>query len=265
MKEINEINMSRMNNGAHFTYMSDILNRAKNDTKVKNKTVTQIAALEAALADENANLKLSRKSLLTDDIAEADAQRDALYSGYKKAVEGFLNMPVEAMAKAAKELNQHIIDYQIDTKAQMDKETGMLVNFIEDLEKKYNEQVAALALTPFVTSLKAANERLRTLTEQRTDERTGITVGATTKARKATDDAYRMLVKWVNALTLVEGEEGYANFIDYVNTQIVHYKREVLHQKSTAPSTSGDGGNEGDGSDEGDEGNDDGESPDPIV
>ena len=77
-------------------------------------------------------MKLSRKSLLTDDIAEADAKRDSLYSGYKKAVQGFLNLPVEAMAQAAKVLNQHLKDYGIDPKMQLDRETGMLINFIAD-------------------------------------------------------------------------------------------------------------------------------------
>lgn len=46
--------------------------------------------------------------MLTDDIATADAERDGLYSGYKKAVNGFKNLSVENMAKAAKVLTQHI-------------------------------------------------------------------------------------------------------------------------------------------------------------
>lgn len=72
-----------------------------------------------------------------------------------------------------------------------------------------------------------------------------ITVGALKTARTASDDAYRALVKMVNALALVFGEKDYTSFIDYVNTEITHYKHEVLNQKSTSPSTSGgstDGG-----------------------
>lgn len=62
--------------------------------------------------------------MLTDDIATADVERDGLYSGYKKAVNGFKNLPVENMAKAAKVLTQHIKDYSIDPKMQLDKEMG---------------------------------------------------------------------------------------------------------------------------------------------
>lgn len=174
MKEIGTISLGRLNNGAHFLYVSNVLARAEADGKVSTKAATQIAALKAAVAQE-------------------------------------------------------------------DKETGLLVNFIADLEGKYATQVAALSLTPFVTNLKEANERVRTLTADRTEERMAVSVGALKQSRKAADDAYRTLVKWVNALALIEGETEYADFIDYVNTEITHYKREVIGQKADPAGTSGGG------------------------
>ena len=239
MKEIYDINIQRMNNGAHFTFVSNILARAEADTAVKGKASELVSNFKTAVSAEDEALKISQKSLLTDDITKADSDRDALYAGYKNAVEGFLAMPIADMAQAAKILSQHIKDYKINTADQLDKETGLLVNFISDLEDKYAAQVAKLGLTAFVTNLKEANERVRTLTLQRTNEKIGITVGALKTARTASDDAYRALVKMVNALALVFGEKDYTAFIDYVNTEITHYKREVLGQKTSAPSTSG--------------------------
>lgn len=268
MKEISTISMERMNNGAHFLYVSDILARAEADTVVNTKAARQVAALKAAVAQEDNDLKISQKSLLTDSIAQADAERDALYGGYKKAVQGFLNLPVESIARAAKVLNQQIKDYGISPQMQLDKETGLLVNFLADLEGKFKAEVETLSLTPFVTSLKAANEKVRALTASRTDERTSIPMGALKASRKASDAAYRALVKMVNALALVEGEADYAAFVDYVNTEIAHYKREVLGQKSpsqAAPDgepSDNPGGGDGGGSTENPGG--DSESPDEI-
>ena len=239
MKEIYDINIQRMNNGAHFTFVSNILARAEADTAVKGKASELVSNFKIAVAAEDEALKISQKSLLTDDITKADIDRDALYAGYKKAVEAFLAMPIADMAQAAKVLAQHIKDYKINTAGQLDKETGLLVNFITDLEDKYSAQVAKLGLTAFVTNLKEANERVRMLTLQRTNEKMGVTVGALKAARTASDDAYRALVKMVNALALVYGEKDYTAFIDYANTEITHYKREVLNQKASAPSTSG--------------------------
>ena len=238
MKEIYDINIQRMNNGAHFTFVSNILARAEADTAVKGKASELVSNFKVAVAAEDEALKISQKSLLTDDIAKADIDRDALYAGYKKAVEAFLAMPIADMAQAAKVLAQHIKDYKINTAGQLDKETGLLVNFITDLEDKYSAQVAKLGLTAFVTNLKEANERVRMLTLQRTNEKMGVTVGALKTARTASDDAYRALVKMVNALALVFGEKDYTAFIDYVNTEVTHYKREVIGQKAKAPSTS---------------------------
>lgn len=239
MKDIYDINIQRMNNGAHFMFVSNILARAEADTTVKGKASELVSNFKAAVAAEDEALKISQKSLLTDEIVKADSDRDALYAGYKKAVEGFLAMPIADMAHAAKILSQHIKDYKINTADQLDKETGLLVNFISDLEDKYATQVAKLGLTAFVINLKEANERVRTLTLQRTNEKIGVTVRALKTARTASDDAYRALVKMVNALALVFGEKDYTAFIDYVNTEVTHYKREVIGQKAKAPSTSG--------------------------
>ena len=239
MKEISDISIQRMNNGAHFTFVSNILARAEADAAVKEKASELVSNFKAAVTAEDEALKISQKSLLSDDIAKADSDRDALYIGYKRAVEGFLAMPVADMAQAAKVLAQHIKDYKISTTDQLDKETGLLVNFIADLEGKNSEQVAKLGLTAFVTNLKEANERVRTQTLQRTNEKMGVIVGALKTARAASDEAYRALVKMVNALALVFGEKDYTAFIDYVNTEVTHFKREVLGRKTAAPSTSG--------------------------
>lgn len=241
MKEISDIYLGRMNNGAHFTYVSNLLARAEGDRAVSTKAAAQVAALKAAVEQEDADLKLSRKSMLSDEIAAADAKRDDFYVGYKKAVQGFLRLPVGAMANAAKVLSQHIKDYAIDPKMQLDRETGMLKNFIADLEGTYKQQVEALSLGEFVICMKEANERVNRLLDQRGNEQLGTTVGALKASRKATDEACRMLVKMVNALALVEGEKDYAAFIDRTNAEIVRYKREVLGQASAPAGTGGSG------------------------
>ncbi|MDE6067745.1 MAG: hypothetical protein K2F89_02165 [Treponemataceae bacterium] len=228
MKEIQVFYIGGMNNGAHFTFVSNMAERAEKDAAVAEKCKAQVKALREAVAAEDENLQISAKSLTTDKIAEADRLRDQLYAGYKKAVAGYVNFPVESLAEAAKVLQQHVKDYKIDVKAQLDKETGLLVNFVQDLEGKFAEQVKALSLSAFVEKLKAANEDVRELTGQRTDERSAKTAGALKAARCASDEAYKMLTMHVNAHALLEGESDYAAFIDYANTEIDHFRKDVL-------------------------------------
>ena len=238
MKEIQTFYIGGMTNAAHFLFVSNIAERAEKDAAVAEKCAAQVKALRDAVTAEDENLKLSAKSLLTDKIADADKERDRLYAGYKKAVSGYEGFPDDAMAEAAKALAQHIKDYKISPQMQMDKETGLLVNFIQDLEGKFSEQIKALSLGAFVEKLKASNESLRELTAQRTDERSAKTAGALKTAREASDEAYKLLVQHVNARALIEGEDAYSAFIDYANTEIEHFKKEVLGGTKKKPADS---------------------------
>ena len=231
MKEIQTFYIGGMTNAAHFLFVSNMADRAEKDAAVAEKCAAQVKALRDAVTAEDDNLQLSAKSLVTDKIAEADKERDRLYAGYKKAVSGYEGFPDAAIAEAAKALAQHIKDYKISPQMQMDKETGLLMNFIQDLEGKFSEQIKTLSLGAFVEKLKASNESVRDLTAQRTDERSAKTAGALKTARGVSEEAYKTLVQHVNAHALLEGEDAYSAFIDYANTEIEHFKKEVLKSK----------------------------------
>lgn len=77
---------------------------------------------------------------------------------------------------------------------QPDKETGLLMNIVQDLEDKF-------------------------------------------AARTASDEAYKLLVMHMNAHALIEGDAEYAAFIDYANTEIEHFRQEVLDGKKNAAKT----------------------------
>ena len=73
MSEIGTLSLERLNNGAHFLFISNVLARAEADANVKSKLIAQIVSLKAAMEQEDEDLKISQKSVLTDDIATADA------------------------------------------------------------------------------------------------------------------------------------------------------------------------------------------------
>ena len=236
--EIVLTDLSRLNNGAHFQFIKNVSDRLATDTKIKENAVGQavIKALTEALATEDKYLVLSQKSLLTDEIAAADKERDTLFNGYRTAVKGFLNMPVAALAKNAHELWQHLADYAIDPQMQLERETGLITNLCTDLIGKYATQVQALGLKPYVDALKTANERVETLLVQRTTDNSTKVVGALRTAREASDKAFRNLSKVVNALAILGNPADYAAFIDFMNTLIKRYKEQAI-PTSTAKAT----------------------------
>lgn len=230
--EIKVISLERMNNGAHYTYMTNVLNRAEADEHIKADAAKQVADFKAALAEEDKYFKVSEKSPKTDLIAAADAERDKLCRNYLKTLKALMNMPDETIATSAKALVQMFTDYKLDPDEQLDKQTGILLNMVTDWEGKHAQDVTNTNTGKYVELIKAANEKVHALMVERSDEQKEIPVGALKSARKQTDVAYRALVKMVNALVMVNGETDYTDFIKFLNYEIKRYKEEVLNQKN---------------------------------
>ena len=211
-------------------------------------------ALAAALKEEDRCLVISRRNLITDDIRAADKTRDDIFRSLRKAINGFTDAPVADVAQAGKVLKQCVADYAINPAMQLDRETGLLHNFIADLETKHAAEVAKLGLTLYVAPLKEANAKVEQFIVDRTTAQSVIAAGELRQARLTTDAAYRHLVKFVNALAMVSGTTDYDALAKFLNEHIDRYKHEVLPKKkkggkkpSDGDKKPGDGGKTPDG------------------
>ena len=211
-------------------------------------------ALAAALKEEDRCLVISRRNLITDDIRAADKTRDDIFRSLRKAINGFTDAPVADVAKAGKVLKQCVADYAINPAMQLDRETGLLHNFIANLETKHAAEVAKLGLTLYVAPLKEANAKVEQFIVDRTTAQSVIAAGELRQARLTTDAAYRHLVKFVNALAMVSGTTDYDALAKFLNEHIDRYKHEVLPKKkkggkkpSDGDKKPGDGGKTPDG------------------
>lgn len=233
MKKINTIDTHSLTNGAHYNFMEAIYTNLNSILLYGEKLRTELPAFKTALDNEDAVLVLSRKSNKTDEIANADKARDNAYVGYKYTVKGFTYLGSGAQYEAAKVLTQHLTDYQIDTQMSLSRQTGLMTNFIEDLESTYSEQIESLGLTPFVTMMKNGNEKVKAGLQSRDNERAGQTKAAMLSARADTDAAYQIIVDKINALYLVDttNTNEYVTTIDEINAQIKHYKEQELSKK----------------------------------
>lgn len=246
MKQVSIFARENMPNGSHYSFDQSAIKRFKNDGKISQKAqlLPLFALYEQAFLVEEEKFKLSQKSEFTDTLNELDTARDDAYMGLKGIVEGYAKVPDAGMKAASKALGQLITDYRIDVRVQRDQESGLLSNFIADLQGKCAPHVQTLHLEEVVQVMKTANDNYIAVRENRTEERMLKEKNALENARKATDAAYRNFIAMVNALALVEGDADYADFIDYMNTLISEYKAEVLNQKpsSTTPSQPETGG-----------------------
>ena len=230
MTDIKTIDLPKLNNGAHYEFMKVVSDRFATETALSaNATAKKaIEALAAALKEEDRCLAISRKSLMTEDIRQADSTRDDIYRSLRQALSGFAQAPVLDVARAAKTLALCMNSYAIKPSMQLDRETGLLHNFIADLETKYAAEVTKLGLTLYVAPLKEANAKVEQFIVGRTTAQSAIIAGELRAARLATDAAYRHLVKFVNALAMVSGTSDYDALNLFLNEHIDRYKQEAL-------------------------------------
>ena len=241
-----------INNGAHYEFMKVVSDRFATETALSTNAAAKkaIEALAAAVKEEDRCLVISQKSLITDDIKAADDKRDNIFRGLRKSIKGLTDAPVPDVAQAAKELQQCLVDYRIDPAMQLDRETGLLHNFIADLETKYAAQVTKLGLTLFVAPLKEANAKVEQFIVNRTTAQSAVAAGELRQARLATDAAYRHLVKFVNALAMVSGTTDYDALAKFLNEHIDRFKHEALPKKKKGgKKPGGDTAKPGDGGD----------------
>ena len=256
MTDIKTIDLPKLNNGAHYEFMKVVSDRFATETALSTNAAAKkaIEALAAAVKEEDRCLVISQKSLITDDIKAADDKRDNIFRGLRKSIKGLTDAPVPDVAQAAKELQQCLVDYRIDPAMQLDRETGLLHNFIADLETKYAAQVTKLGLTLFVAPLKEANAKVEQFIVNRTTAQSAVAAGELRQARLTTDAAYRHLVKFVNALAMVSGTTDYDALAKFLNEHIDRYKHEVLPKKKKSGKKPSDGDKPGDGKKPGDGG-----------
>ena len=256
MIDIQKVDLVGMNNGAHYEFMKVVNDRFAAETTLSTNAAAKKAmeALTAALKEEDRCLVISRRNLITDDIRVADKTRDDIFRSLRKAINGFTDAPVPDVAKAGKVLKQCVADYAINPAMQLDRETGLLHNFIADLETKHAAEVAKLGFTLYVAPLKEANAKVEQFIVDRTTAQSVIAAGELRAARLATDAAYRHLVKFVNALAMVSGTTDYDALAKFLNEHIDRFKHEVLPKKKKGGKKPSDGDKPGDGKKPGDGG-----------
>ena len=86
MIDIQGMNLVSMNNGAHYEFMKVVNDRFASEAALSANAAAKkaIEALAAALKEEDRCLAISRKSLMTEDIRQADSTRDDIYRSLRQ-------------------------------------------------------------------------------------------------------------------------------------------------------------------------------------
>lgn len=239
MSKIKTLPRKNLRNGAHFSVDEAFLAKLKAATFEQTRLTALIADFETAFADEDKYLQLSRASELTAKLAQADDERDRLYSLVKQTVVSWVETGIDPQATAAKAIQAEIDTYKIDVNAQYDQQTGLTTNFLTDILTTENAaNLKTLGLTDAVNLLKERNEQVKTLLAERSEERGAKTLGALKSARDKTDELYSEIVSVIESCSvLMDDTAPYEKFISEWNAEVERIKQQLKRKGSSAAET----------------------------
>lgn len=230
MAKIPSFDKSRLRYGAHFSVMTSFGEKAAPLAESESMLTAAYNAFKSALDYEDAAIKIARASEYSDQILKEDTKRDRLYNNGKATVEMWVALGIEPMATAAQAVLKEYNNYKVNTTAQYDQETGLMLNFLQPFETAaMKEKLQTLGLTAVFEQMKIANEAVRSLISQRGDERAANAAFDIKKARQATDAAYDKLVERINALQVLDETGKYNAFIAWWSQEVARIKQQILN------------------------------------
>lgn len=236
MKEIRNIDLTKVNNGAHQMFMENVakvLAEYQQAITAHPKTKTLTEAFGKLLQQEKTCMGLSRTSLRTAQIAEADHDRDIIFTGFKAILKAYMKGFNGEAKAAAKVIWNEIAGYRINNRMQLEQQTGMLYSLLKRCQTQHAEQIKMLQLTRYVAQLDEANNKVSQLLNLRLDEQKWIAKGALRATRRQIDAQYRLIVEAINARMFLNDDESVAPIADFINEMVRRYKREIIpHSKN---------------------------------
>ena len=237
MANFPKFDKTRLRYGAHFAVMTSF--GEKVGPLVENESMLTAAYNEfvAAKNNEDAAIKIARASEYSDQILKEDNKRDRLYNNGKATSEMWAALAIEPMATAAHAVLMEYNNYNVDTTAQYDQETGIMYNFLQPFEANaMKAHLQTLGLTAVFEQMKIANEEMRRLISLRGEERAANAAYKIKQARQATDAAYDKLTSRIEALQTLDDTGKYDDFIAWWSQEVARIKQQILNQK---PGTAG--------------------------
>lgn len=174
----------------------------------------------------------SRKNSKTATQSEADEAFDKIFRSARNYAKAMSGHPTAAVATEGVVLWDIFQKYGDISSLNYDKEYSYAHNLVQDLEALTSEQMEQLHFAPWYEALVIGVATFTSARTSKTMEDATYITGLVEENRQATSAAYKNLVLRVNALAVVNGEEPYAQFIDFV-TQVIEDAKALIKQRDT--------------------------------
>lgn len=236
MKQIISFYMRDLHNDEHHKFHFDVKKLVDEQTAAKLKISPLFASYLSALITEDAAIKVEQGSIITKTITGMDGFRDMLERGFHLFNES-QSMHHDPEVRTAAEHILRKLDQYGDLRAlPYNKETDNITTRNAELFSNYAEDLKTAQAYERLTKIDEVNKEFDSHFGDRANELAARISSNVRNARIQVDPLYEAIVKQINALALVEGDENYAEFIDKVNYYINYYKAGVAARRGRSAS-----------------------------
>ena len=246
-------NKSKLRNPQHYEFHNAFRTALTDSGMTAPKIVAKMTEHGTAFDNENRHYMIARASEIIARREAADIRRDALYIRLHRLIQVWDGSGEPTKDAAAKLLRKDFDLYKVQTKAQLEVESGQMSNLITDLLPADRQAaITALGAEDLFNEMKAAHELVQSLRLEEGLEQSEKAGGAQAKARKECDRIYDELTYMIEAFALTADDPApYEAFITRWNGTLKIYQ-EMLDRKQGSSGSSGDssasGGEGGSGS-----------------
>ncbi len=167
-------------------------------------------------------------------LVELDTQRDQAIVCLRMISEGYVRHPNEALQTAGEQVIECINKYGTRLyNLNYSAETAALKNVVRDLQTipAYAQAIEAMHLEEVVNEMKKANQAFEKVFIQRLEETSKEEPQSTRELVQSTSEAYRTLVKHVEARATLAPSTEYTLFINHFNENIEHFNQIIERRR----------------------------------
>ena len=241
-----------LKNSQHFDFIEAFITVCRAQGFSSAKIATMLTLLVTTFAQEN---ELFMKVRASENIAarnEADRTRDDRYSRLHRLVLVWAGSGIATLDEAATLLKKVFDLYKLNTKAQVNEESGVMTNLCQDLSTAGNlARLETIGGTVLFNEMVAANEQVKTYRLAEGTEESEKVQAALKKARQASDEAYENVCEVIEASALLADDPApFEAFIKQWNGTVKLYQDMLDRKASQSSSDSGSSQQGGSGSTE---------------
>ena len=236
----------KLKNSQHFDFIEAFITVLTQAGFAAQRIQTLLALLLERHGVEDSWFKRTRTSEIIARRNEADMRRDDRYARLHRLVNVWAGSGILTLDEAATILKKSFTLYKLDTKSQVNEESGTMTNLANDLSTPENlARIEAIGGTQLFNEMVEANNQVKAIFLEQGAEESEKVLAALQNARKDTDETYDQICAYIEASELTADDPApYTAFIKLWNGTVKLYQ-DMLDRKSSSNSSSSSSSQQG--------------------